>query len=419
MTTNYGQNGDKPLGSTVPMYNVTQIQASPDVQLMDYCMGTPQNMTAQHIKNMGRQNWVFGFGSLLIARNDRFYSMFKMTNTISGEGYRNHGRIQVIANTGNLPVPQELVNDPIFMALPKDEQTVVMREYVKFYMDYVGVCIDQCNPEEGPANIPSIIGLAVITKGQMTVSAFTSQPIPPFTRVVWDLISSQQVGRHGTIKYAFNGPEQYPVTLRAHDPHNPTRWIQINGRAFTKKLESRRDSKETSKYPAYKMLNVSASIGGKKTVMMEADSNTCKMVMGAIGIIDNFLLRELSIEKDGGATAALGAVRDRIRKMYAAIDLEKYNSNDTNANAQAADDGKKTIISLCQALFDEPVKIDNINDSASVKTLQKSATTLFIHSIQDTAATTNKSIGRILNVATNGQAVKANSGTFKYDLLMD
>ena len=53
MTTNYGQNGDKPLGSTVPMYNVTQIQAGPDVQLMDYCMGTPQNMTAQHVKNTG------------------------------------------------------------------------------------------------------------------------------------------------------------------------------------------------------------------------------------------------------------------------------------------------------------------------------------------------------------------------------
>jgi hypothetical protein len=418
MTTNYGQNGDKPLGSTVPMYNVTQIQASPDVQLMDYCMGTPQNMTAQHIKNMGRQNWVFGFGSLLIARNDRFYSMFKMTNTISGEGYRNHGRIQVIANTGNLPVPQELLNDPIFMNLPKDEQTVIMREYVKFYMDYVGVSIDQCNPEEGPANIPSSIGVAVINRGQMTVSAFTSQPIPPFTRVVWDLISSQQVGRHGTIKYAFNGPEQYPVTLRAHDPHNPTRWIQVNGRAFTRKLEASRDARGASKYPAYKMLNVSASVGGKKTVMMEADSNTCKMVMGAIGIIDNFLLRELSTETDADVKTALGYVRNKVRTVYAAIDLEKYD-NDTTKNSQAVDEGKKVVINLCKALFDEPVKIDGNTDSASVKTLQKSATTLFIHSIQDTAATTNKSIGRILNVATNSQAVKANSGTFKYDLLMD
>ena len=414
MTTNFGQNGAQPMGSTRPLYAVTQIGAGPDLQLMNFAMSTPKDKTCQPVGQMSDETWAMGFGDGVLMRNQKFYSMFKMVNTLAGSSSNTHGRPLVISQTGNLPVPQELLDTDIFKESTVEDQNRMMREWTKRYLSFLGISLDTFIKEMGPTNTPDSAGLAVVMDGLMSTQAFTGAPLPPFVPVVWDLIADQQVGRNGTTRYAGNGSQRFPITYKQHDPHNPTEWIKTNGRIFTRKLENKITSPAV-KFPGLKMLNVSSGIAGKTSVMMEADANTCKLVMGVLGLFQNFISKEIDVETDNGKKDGLKETQNLLRGIYKLIELDK-----TKNNANDEKRAQKSVVNLCKAIFEDPSSASanaEYEKLPQVKTLQRSALPLLCHAIQDTAASTNQIVGRTMGIKTNSTGVKANSGTYTYDIL--
>jgi len=414
MTTNYGQNGSNPLESTTPIFGITQIGITADKGLMNLSTNTSKDRSAIPVERPEEGMWDIGMGDIIISKNEEvFRKMFKMMTQLTGD--RIYGKALGVGQTGNLPVSDDLLNDDFYKnASPRDKESM-RRQFVLRYMHFLGVSQDSWRKAQGPDKTADQDGLMVIIHGLVSVLLFTERPLRPGALLVLDLIPTQQVGRAGSTRYMSQGPERYPATLREHDPHSPTEWIRRDGLDLIARLEEQR---RTNINTGTRILNIVSARNSSASLLLDGQRNAGSIVVGITGIICKFL---------SGAPSTMNA--EQLMNLLLtgldtdlATDLHKIS---TSKSVKANIDDYKTfaqemVLDLARATFEDKDKnnyIKTATNPAKAKTIMANGLELFLYGAQDTAASTNRIIGKNIQTLLPKHN-KASTGVYTNDVFV-
>jgi hypothetical protein len=412
MTTNYGQNGSNPIESTTPIIGITQIGVTADKGFMNLCTNTERDKAAIPVDRPEEGMWDIGMGDIIVSKNEElFRKMFKMMTQLSGD--RTYGKALGIGQTGNLPVGEELLKDPYYLSLSNlpAEQEQMRRQYVLRYIHFLGVSQDSWRKAQGPDKTADQDGLMVIIHGLVSILLYTERPLRPGALLVLDLIPTQTSSRAGTTRYLSQGPERYPATLREHDPHTPAEWIKRDGREFIKRLKDVKSGGPKPGNSGTRMLNIIVNRGSATSLLLEGQKNAASVVAGVAGIMARFLHRLVNDPALGFAGAGqLGALQAALLKGM---------DTDTNVGGPiTATQAQDVIVSLAESMFpadDSDIPRTGIDPKAA--NMMVNSMELILFGVQDTAAVTNRIIGRNIQTLLPNYK-KAATGVFTNDVFV-
>jgi hypothetical protein len=413
MTTNYGQNGSNPIESTTPIIGITQIGVTADKGFMNLCTNTDRDKAAIPVDRPEEGMWDIGMGDIIVSKNEElFRKMFKMMTQLSGD--RTYGKALGIGQTGNLPVGEELLLDTYYKAALPAEQEQMRRQYVLRYIHFLGVSQDSWRKAQGPDKTADQDGLMVIIHGLVSILLYTERPLRPGALLVLDLIPTQTSSRAGTTRYLSQGPERYPPTLREHDPHSPAEWIKRDGREFIKRLKDVKSGGPKPGNSGTRMLNIVVNRGSATSLILEGQKNAALVVAGVAGIMARFLHRLVNDTTSPfhGNPAASGPL-DGLKAA-----LLKGMDTDVNAGGLPANVAQDIIVLLAESMFPaDDSDIPKTGFDPKAATMMANSMELILFGVQDTAAVTNRIIGRNIQTLLPNYK-KAATGVFTNDVFV-